>query len=158
MKKQAPEQTALRNELRDQYPRDRTQLLPVLHFIHHKFGYLPDWAIELTGWHLGIPSSEVYGSLTSYPELRTTKPAQSVVRICTGLSCWFNGGKDLLDYAESTFAIQSGQTTSDGKISLSQAPCGYLCSLAPSIEVNGTWTGQTTSEVLKSLIEETPVP
>ena len=64
------DRNTLRSELREKFPRNHGQLLPALHFLQHEFGYLPDWAMEVVGWHLGIPSSEVYGAATSYTELR----------------------------------------------------------------------------------------
>ena len=78
---------SLRAALRDRFPRERGQLLPALHFLQHEFGYLPDWAMEVTGWHLGVPASEVYGAATSYTELRIDKPGEHVLRVCTGLGC-----------------------------------------------------------------------
>ena len=81
------DRNALRRELRERFPRNHGQLLPALHYLHHEFGHLPDWAMEVVGWHLGIPSSEVYGAATSYTELRIEEPGASVVRVCTALSC-----------------------------------------------------------------------
>ena len=78
------QRNALRAELRHRFERDRGQLLPALHYVHHEFGHLPGWAMELTGWHLGIPVSEVYGAATSYSELRIEPPACAYV---AGISC-----------------------------------------------------------------------
>ena len=50
-----------RRELIKCFPRERESLLPALHFIEDKFGFLPDWAMEVLGWHLGKPASEIYG-------------------------------------------------------------------------------------------------
>ena len=33
--------------------------------------------METAGWHLGVPSSEVYGAATSYTELRIEKPGRN---------------------------------------------------------------------------------
>ena len=94
------ERNELRATLREKFPRHHGQLLPALHFLQHEFGYLPDWAMEVVGWHLGIPASEVYGAATSYTELRTARPGTHVVRVCTGLSCRVNGGNELLVQAD----------------------------------------------------------
>ena len=72
------ERNELRATLRQKFPRNRGQLLPALHFLQHEFGYLPDWAMEVVGWHLGIPSSEVYGAATSYTELRIQTARASI--------------------------------------------------------------------------------
>ncbi|MDA1347576.1 MAG: NAD(P)H-dependent oxidoreductase subunit E [Chloroflexi bacterium] len=148
------DQKSLRAILRNNFPRDRGQLLPALHFLQHEFGYLPDWAMELTGWHLGIPISEVYGTATSYTELRVEKPGGFIVRVCTGLGCWVNGGKELLAVAESALGVHAGETAADGSVTLEETPCGFLCGTAPAVEIDGAWKGRATPESLKSALHE----
>ena len=148
------DQKSLRAVLRDKFPRDRGQLLPALHYLQHEFGYLPDWAMEITGWHLGIPVSEVYGAATSYTELRVEQPGTHVVRVCTGLGCWVNGGKELLAEAESTLGIHAGGTKPDGSVTLEETACGFLCGVAPAVEVDGRWHGRADAASLKSTLRE----
>ena len=144
----------LRSTLRENFPRERGQLLPALHYLQHEHGYLPDWAMEVVGWHLGIPASEVYGAATSYTELRVEKPGSHVVRVCTGLSCWQNGGREVLSAAEQELALHSGHTGSDGLFTLEETACGFLCGMGPAVEVNGTWHGRATRESVSTLIHE----
>ena len=148
------DRNTLRAELRESFPRDHGQLLPALHYLQHEFGYLPDWAMEVVGWHLGIPSSEVYGAATSYTELRVEKPGAHVLRVCTGLSCRINGAAELLAAAESELKQHGGQTSSDGLVTLEETACGFLCSLAPAVELDGTWTGRAGLDSVKALIAE----
>jgi NADH:ubiquinone oxidoreductase subunit E len=148
------DQKSLRVILREKFPRDQGQLLPALHFLQHEFGYLPDWAMELTGWHLGIPVSEVYGAATSYTELRVEKPGEYVVRVCTGLGCRVNGGKELLAAAESALGVHAGETAADGSVTLEETACGFLCGMAPAVEIDGDWRGRATPESLKSALQE----
>ena len=144
----------LRAELREKFPRDHGQLLPALHFIHHEFGYLPDWAMELTGWHLGIPSSEVYGAATSYTELRVGQPGSHVVKVCTGLGCTVSGAKRLVDKIESTFRIHPGSTTDDGNVTFETTPCAFVCGVAPVVEVDGKLIGKVTVDTLDDIVRE----
>ena len=94
------EREHLRADLRVRFPRIRSNLLPALHYIHNQHGYLPGWCLEVVGWHLGIPASEVYGSATSYSDFRIDEPTTPVFRICTGLSCKMNGALELFDAAK----------------------------------------------------------
>ena len=144
------ERNELRATLRQNFPRNRGQLLPALHFLHHEYGYLPDWAMEVVGWHLGIPSSEVYGAATSYTELRIQKPAEHVIRVCTGLSCWLNGGKQLM--AEAHSALANG--TAQDRVTLEETPCAYMCGVAPVVEIDGEWRGRLDSGSLGAIIGE----
>ena len=145
---------SLRAVLRERFPRERGQLLPALHFLQHEFGYLPDWAMEVTGWHLGIPASEVYGAATSYTELRAEKPGEHVLRVCTGLGCWINGGKEILALMESGLGLHSGGTTPDGGVTLEETPCGFLCGMAPAVELDGRWHGRVTPSSALEFLQE----
>lgn len=148
------ERNVLRGELRKLFPRNHGQLLPALHYIQHQYGHLPDWGMEVVGWHLGIPASEVYGAATSYSELRTEKPAEHVVRVCTALSCWLNGGRELLESLQEELAVHPGSTTANGRFTLEEAPCGFLCGLAPALELDGAWHGRMASDQVRGLIDQ----
>ena len=110
--------------------------------------------MEVVGWHLGIPASEVYGAATSYSELRTEKPAEHVVRVCTALSCWLNGGRELLESLQEELAVHPGSTTANGRFTLEEAPCGFLCGLAPALELDGAWHGRMASDQVRGLIDQ----
>ena len=146
------QQQDLRSILRKEFPRERTYLLPALHYLQEEFGYLPGWALEVVGWHLHVPASEVYGAATSYTELRTVEPGRHVLRVCTGLSCWLNGGKELLERVSGTLRLHPGQATSDGLVTLEETACGFLCGLAPVVEWDGGWHGRAKVEDVAELI------
>ena len=68
-------QSDLRRILRETFPeRNRDALLPALHLLQHEHGHLPEWALQVVGWHLRVPASEIYGAATSYSELRIGIP------------------------------------------------------------------------------------
>jgi NADH:ubiquinone oxidoreductase subunit E len=146
-----PDRNSLRAALRQRFPRDHCELLPALHFLQHRFGYLPEWAMEVVGWHLGIPSSEVYGAATSYTELRTDQPGAGIVRVCTGLSCRLNGGAEILDAVRSGLGVTSSAT-------LEETPCAFLCGLAPAVEVDGRWRGRVDAASIGGLTREVVRP
>ncbi len=149
------DQNTLRRELRIRFPRNHGQLLPALHFLQHEFGYLPGWAMEVVGWHLGIPSSEVYGAATSYTELRTEQPGNTIVRVCTALSCLVSGSQDILTALETELELDSGSTSDNGGFTLEETPCGFLCGMAPAIEINGRWHGRLNPQSAIQLVRKT---
>ena len=57
------ERIELRPMLVANYPREKTYLLPVLHFIQEEFDFIPEWTLQIVSWHLKVPASEVYGCL-----------------------------------------------------------------------------------------------
>ena len=150
------DQSELRPILRQKYPRERTHLLPALHFVHGELGYLPEWALQVVGWHLRIPASEVFGAATSYSELRINSPGRHLVRVCSGLSCWHNGGRQLLEELEGYLASQPGDTAPDGGITLEETPCGFLCPMAPAAQVDGIWRGRVAAEDIFEQLQSSP--
>ena len=142
------QRNAFRAELRQRFQRERGQLLPALHYVHHQFGHLPGWAMEVTGWHLGIPVSEVYGAATSYTELRIDHPGSHLVRVCTGLGCISAGARDLLS------AITDG-TPEDSTTTAEETACGYLCGVAPAVQVDGAWLGRADAGTVLAKLKAT---
>ena len=124
-------------------------LLPALHYLQHRFGYLPDWAMEVVSWHLGIPASEVYGAATSYSELRIDKPGSHIIRVCTGLSCRISGADSILSAVKARLGVEPGETAGvgpDKTVSFETTACGFLCGVAPALQLDGRWLGQATPE------------
>ena len=99
--------------------------------------------MEVVGWHLGIPASEVYGAATSYTELRLQEPASHLLRICTGLSCWINGGEVILGAATGKLGDNHpDQISTNYSVQLEETPCGFLCSVAPVVQLDKQWYGR----------------
>ena len=142
----------LRGDLRARFPRDRSNLLPALHYIQNQHGYLPDWCLEVVGWHLGIPASEVYGSATSYSDFRIDEPTTPVFRICTGLSCKMNGSVELFDAAQQQ-QISCDESITKNRFSVEETSCGFLCPMAPAVQVNDIWHGRLTKSSLLQLLQ-----
>ena len=147
------ERSELRPILRNKFPRERTYLLPALHYVQHELGNLPDWALQTVAWHLRVPPSEVYGCATSYSELRIESTGTHLIRVCTGLSCWYNGGCLLMDRLSLELGISPGETSPDGRVTLEKVPCGFVCPLTPALEVDGKWLGRVAVEDIPSLVE-----
>ncbi len=140
-------QSGLRRALRDQFPdRSRDNLLPVLHLLQHEHGYLPEWALQVVGWHLRVPASEVYGAATSYSELHLDPPKRRNIVVCTGLACWQSGGEELLEMAMLC-------SDPEGTTGVTTTACAFMCGLAPSARIDGTWRGRMDARRLAALIE-----
>lgn len=140
-------QSRLRRQLRDHFPeRSRDNLLPALHLLQHEHGYLAEWALQVVGWHLRTPASEVYGAATSYSELRLDPPKWRNIVVCTGLACGQSGGEELL-------SVASQLPDSEDATDVDTTACAFMCGLAPAVSVNGTWRGRVDAGRMAALIE-----
>ena len=82
------------------FPRERSQLLPVLLAVQEETRWIPAWAMEEVSAYLKVPASEVHGVASSFPELRLKAPGKHILRVCTGLSCYLNGAVPVLEGLE----------------------------------------------------------
>jgi NADH-quinone oxidoreductase subunit E len=121
----------------DAFPREQQLLLPALQRVQEELGYLPLWALEAVGEHLRVPKSEVYGVATHFPELRLEPEGEHVIRVCTGLSCRLLGASAVLANLEAALAVRAGETTPDGKVTLAESHCAFICGVAPVVEIDG---------------------
>ena len=139
------DQRELRRRLIERFPRERRYLLPALHYIHDEFGHLPEQALQTAAWHLRVPASEVYGSATSYTELRVKAPAEHTVRVCTGLSCLLNGAGAVL-----RAACEAAEGTA-----VEERACAFLCAAAPVVEVDHECRGRASAESVRAAVTAT---
>ena len=146
-------QRELRAQLIEKFPREQTYLLPALHYIHHELGHLPEWALQVAGWHLHVPASEVYGSATSYTELRIEPTGEHLVRVCTGVSCSLNGAAEVLAAFQAGLGIEPGQTTDDGRVTLEETACAFQCGVPPAVEVDGRFLGRMDAGRVPGVVE-----
>jgi NADH:ubiquinone oxidoreductase subunit F (NADH-binding)/NADH:ubiquinone oxidoreductase subunit E len=134
------------------FPRERTWLLPALQAVQADRGWLSADDLAAVGAHLRVPASEVYGVATHYPELRLAPRGRHLVRVCTGVSCRVNGGLGLLQ------ALR-GRLGAEPEVTLEEADCCFVCSVAPVVEVDhGYLGGPTVEEVVAACRSEAPHP
>lgn len=119
-----------------QFPRERTWLLPALQAAHKVEGWLSPEHLGAVARHLRVPTSEVYGVATQYPEFRLTKPGARLIRVCTGVSCRIQGGLTLLHALQARLGLRVGETSPDHRVTLEATDCLFRCSMAPMIEVD----------------------
>ena len=135
-------------------PRSGTGLLPALHLVQKKLGWIPDWAIKAVSLHVRVAESPLYGAGTGYPELRFTEPATHTVRICTGVPCQINGSAEIVRTFEQATGVRLGERSPDGQIALEEAPCWAVCPVAPAAEIDHHVHGRLTPARVTALCRE----
>ena len=131
--------------LNNEFLKSRENLLPALHLLHENSNYLPEWGMKIIGWHLKIPLSEVFGAATSYTEFTLEKPNENSITICTGVSCWINGGEELANQIKLNKNINENFVTKT-------TPCAFMCSMGPLAKFKDKWIGRTNINKLSNII------
>jgi NADH:ubiquinone oxidoreductase subunit F (NADH-binding)/NADH:ubiquinone oxidoreductase subunit E len=135
-------------EILARFPPERTWLLPALQTVQAARGWLTLDDLAAVASHLHVPRSEVYGVATHYPELRLTPRGAHLLRVCTGVSCRVNGGLALLRALEARLGIAAGGTTPDDRVTLEEADCFFVCSVAPVAELDHHYLAGPTPEAI----------
>jgi formate dehydrogenase subunit gamma len=128
------------------------QLLPALHAIQDKLGFVPDDAVPAIAAAFNLSRAEVHGVITFYHYFRTTPPARHVVQICRAESCQSMGGDALLAHAETALGCALHAHSADGQFALEPVYCLGQCAVSPSIMVNDAVHARVTPARFDSLI------
>ncbi|MEG1507800.1 MAG: NAD(P)H-dependent oxidoreductase subunit E [Akkermansia sp.] len=141
-----PELDAAADKLIAQYPEDRKQsaVLPILHEIQKRFGYLCGDSIVWTGEKIGSSAAHVLGVVTFYPGLRQQCPGKFHIRVCRTLACAMAGSEDLVNTLCEKLGIDRSKLTPENPIGVSSCgqwsiefvECLANCGGAPNVMVN----------------------
>ena len=136
------------------YKAFRGNLLPVLHEVQAKRGYLSEPVIDEIAVEMGIPASEIHGTASFYTLFRSELKGEYVIQICDSAPCHIEGSKEIIQAIGDELGIKAGETTSDGKFSLELVSCFGVCGVAPAIMVNEDIYGNLTPEMIPGIIEK----
>ncbi|NOQ25090.1 MAG: NADH-quinone oxidoreductase subunit NuoE [Bacteroidales bacterium] len=130
------------------------ELINVLHKTQEKFGYLPAEVQEIVAKELNMSVAKVYGVVTFYSFFTMTPKGKFPISICTGTACYVRGADNVLQEFKRQLEIEVGETTDDGKFSLSCLRCVGACGLAPVVLVGDKTYGRVSPEGVKEILEE----
>jgi NADH-quinone oxidoreductase subunit E/NADP-reducing hydrogenase subunit HndA len=130
------------------------ELINVLHKVQHTFGYLPAEVQEVVSQELNVPVAKVYGVVTFYSFFTMLPKGKHPISVCTGTACYVRGAESVLDEFKRTLGIGVGETTPDGKFSISCLRCVGACGLAPVVMVGEKTYGRVSPEGVKDILKE----
>src|SRR5213083_1387528 len=89
----------------------RDLLLPALHSVQERFGWLPPGALNYICRRLTLPPAEVFGVATFYHLFSVTSRPATVIHVCDDIACAINGAEHLCAELEKTFGPENGAAT-----------------------------------------------
>ncbi len=141
-------------EVCKQFDHQGSELINVLHAAQGLFGYLPAEVQELVANELNLPLAHVYGVVTFYSFFSMTPKGEFPISICMGTACYVRGAEKVLDEFKRLLNVKVGETTPDGKYSVSCLRCVGACGLAPVVTVGEKVYGRVTADDVKGIIAE----
>jgi formate dehydrogenase subunit gamma len=129
-------------------------LIPILHAIQDKLGFVPNDAVPLIALELNLSRAEVHGVITFYHYFRTQRPGRHVMHLCRAEACQAVGAVELEEHAKRSLGIDFHGTTADGAVTLEPVYCLGNCALGPSIMVDERLRGRVTPKRFDELVEQ----
>ena len=109
----------------------RAQLLPALHAIQSRIGWISQPALNYVSRRLAVAPAEAYGVATFYA-LFATKPRPPVAaHVCDDICCRLAGAEAVCRDLERAFG-PAASPIGDGRATWLRSPCLGLCDLAPA--------------------------
>ena len=138
----------------DSFGNQEGELINVLHKCQETFGYLPAEVQEIISEKMKMPAAKVYGVVTFYSFFTMIPKGKHPISICTGTACYVRGAETVLSEFKKQLDIEVGETSEDGKFSLSCLRCVGACGLAPVVQVGDKTYGRVAPDDVKGIIEE----
>jgi NADH-quinone oxidoreductase subunit E len=126
------------------YPVKRSALIPILHEVQARDGFLTPEAMVEVARYLGLHAMEVAETASFYDLLYLRPVGKHVIHFCHNLSCTLRGAERVLAHLERTLAIREGETTPDGLFTLKRMECLAACGGAPAMQVDGEYYERVT--------------
>ncbi len=136
----------------DQLPDRRSALIPALYIAEREFRYISPEVMEYLAAELGLPVSEVRGVATFYTMFNKEPVGKYHIQVCQNLTCSLLGAESLISYLEKKLGIACGQTTADGKYSISRVECLGSCGTAPVMQINDDYYENLTAEKIDEIL------
>jgi NADH-quinone oxidoreductase subunit E len=127
-------------------------LIPILQDVQARVGYLPPEVMELIGERTGVPAAQVFGVASFYSQFRLKPVGKYVIKVCHGTACHVQGAVVISDALTDELKTKDGETTEDGRFTLSSVACLGCCSLAPVMMVEDNTYGRLTPDAARKVV------
>jgi NADH-quinone oxidoreductase subunit E len=136
--------------------RHRSATLSALRFAQEQNdGFLTPELMDGVAEYLRLPPIQVYEVASFYSMFETHPCGRHHVSICTNISCWLNGGEQILAHAEKTLGIKVGESTPDRRIFLKrEEECLAACTGAPMMMVDHVFHEYLTTDKVDQILGE----
>ena len=141
------------DEVVSRYPEQKSAVLPVLYMAQKEFGHLSQEAIEYVAKLMDIPAVRLYGIVTFYTMFNMKPVGRHHLQVCRTLPCALLGSERIINYLKKKLGINLGETTPDGKFTLSEVECLASCDTAPVMQINDDYCENLSEEKIDKVFE-----
>ena len=149
----SPETLKKFEETVSRYPKKEAAMLPVLYLAQQEFGYLSPEAIDYIAKLMGQAPARVHGVVSFYTMYNMKPIGRHHIQVCRTLSCALGGAEKITDFIKKKLAIELGQTTADGRFTLSEVECLASCGTAPMMQINDDYYENLNEEKVTEILD-----
>lgn len=144
------------DRMRRRYPAgaESSLVLPCLRRIQEDRGYVADSDIAELAEYIPVPRIQIEEVLAHYTQYRRAPIGRWHLQVCHNLSCSMRGAEGALGHLRRKLGIEPGQTTADGRYTLTTVECLGSCGTAPVVMVNEAYHENMSPARIDALLQE----
>jgi NADH-quinone oxidoreductase subunit E len=135
------------------YPVKRSAILPLMFIVQRERGYLDPPSMLYLAHRLGLRITDIWEVATFYSMIYTEPVGQYHIQVCRTLSCKLRGAGKITEHCSKKLGIKPGETTADGRFTLSEVECLGSCGTAPMFQLNFDYHENLTPEKVDQILE-----
>ncbi|HEV2706034.1 MAG TPA: NADH-quinone oxidoreductase subunit NuoE [Pyrinomonadaceae bacterium] len=136
------------------YPVKRSAILPLMFIVQReRGGYLDPPGVAYLADRLGVRITDIWEVATFYSMINTEPVGKYHIQVCRTLSCKIMGAAQITEQCSRRLGIKPGETTADGRFSLSEVECLGSCGTAPMLQVGFDFHENLTAEKVDALLD-----
>lgn len=145
---------AVAQEIIARYPVRKSAVIPLCHLAQEQDGHLTDEAMAHVAELTGVTPAEVLGTASFYEMFKRHETGRYLINVCTSISCFLNGGDELLHHLEERLGVRGGGTTEDGLFTVEGYECQAACTEAPCLQVNYRYFHRVSTDDVDRLLDD----
>jgi len=134
------------------YPVMRSAILPLMFIVQRERGYLDQPGVAYLAKRLKLRITDIWEVATFYSMIHIKPIGKYHIQICKTLSCKLLGSDRITQLCAEKLGIRVGETTADGRFSLSEVECLGSCGTAPMFQVNFDYHENLTPEKVDQIL------
>ena len=134
------------------YPVMRSAILPLMFIVQRERGYLDPPGVLYLANRLSLRVTDIWEVATFYSMINTSPVGKYHIQVCKTLSCKIRGAGKITEHCSKKLGIKPGETTADGRFSLSEVECLGSCGTAPMFQINFDYHEDLTPEKVDQIL------
>ena len=141
-------------QILERYPDKQAAVIQLLHLAQDEHGKLTPEIEEYVSQLTGVPVTFVHQVATFYGMFRFSHVGRYHIKVCESVTCHLMGATTVLEYLQKKLGISVGETTPDGKFTLSTVECLGACEMAPMMQVNDDFYGPLDEKTIDAILDK----